>query len=127
MNILLCEEIRDELFNKKTLVGVISPGGIKIPNVPFVFPKFAIFVTSECEKDSSFSFEIIDAKGVVSIKGDLPKISKDIQLVHIAINFTPLIFKEYGDYTFIVKRNDGLMASNTLKVQQSKETPQKLN
>jgi hypothetical protein len=124
ISIILCEEIRNEVNGVKSLIGVFSPEGVKVANVPYVFPKFAMFTTVKNEGDNIFTFEVIDPKGAVSLKGDFPKVVKETEYIQYALNISPLIFKEFGGYTFVVKRNDGRSANYLFNIKKFEKVGQ---
>jgi hypothetical protein len=107
-NIILCEEVREEANGIKTLIGVFNPSGIKVKKFPFLFPKFSMFMTIEDYNGQQYSFEVLDPKENILVKGDLPKLDVKTSSLQLAINFSPLVFKESGEYLFTVIGTDGI-------------------
>ena len=116
ISILLCEEVRNEMSGTRTLVGVFGPSGLKVKTLPFLLPKFAMFVTSDLKEGFDFSFEILDPKGVLMMKGEMPKVADKSTGVHFGINFSPMVFKEFGKHEFKVFRNDGVGGKTDLEI-----------
>lgn len=105
---ILCEEVRDEVRGTRTLVGVFSPEGLKIPALPFILPKFAVFVSSETDeiKETIIELEIIDPGGKSLFKVKSPKIKQRGKTSYFAVNISPLQIKQSGSYLIKIKRDD---------------------
>jgi hypothetical protein len=115
---ILCEEVRDEVRGTRTLVGVFPTDGVKIPAIPFIIPKFAVFVSSETEeiKEVIIEIELFDPTGKSLFKISSPKIKSPGKTSYFAVNISPIQIKQSGIYSVKIKRKDGLETDTNLRV-----------
>ena len=99
--VIICDDIRQEIGNKISLIGVYSKG-IFVTKFPFTFPKLCFVIDCDYIKGGdTFSIELSDPSGKrigEVIKGEVPKKIKGYARFQIHTVFSPFVAKNGGDY-----------------------------
>ncbi len=106
---ILCDDIRFEEGNKKTLIGIYSKA-IYVPIIPFTMPKLGFFIRlAELDIDRKYKlvFKIInlnEKENTLEIEEPKAKFHKGgNDLSDLNLLFSPVIFENEGDYKAILE------------------------
>lgn len=119
--VIVCDDIREELHNKKSLIGIYGDK-IFLPYLPFVFPKFCIYIQCYNVLDGdSLRVEIQDPKDKViansgETKVNAPKGKKGYSKIDLGAIFSPLKISEDGTYNIRIVFNGDDKSAISYKV-----------
>jgi len=103
---LMCDDIREEKFNKYSLMGLYGPDLI-LRGLPGALPKLAFFVIAKGgQGPQKFTCSLVDPDGVqmVGAMGEfnIPDDAGEDQQGTVPIVFGPVVFRKAGPYRFEV-------------------------
>jgi len=104
--LIICDDIRQEIKNKVTLVGIYTDS-IIVSKIPYSFPKLCFFSQySNIRAGDRFSVELIDPVGNKlgkPISGIIqPPPDKAIKKIRLIGIYSPLKIEQEGAYRFII-------------------------
>jgi len=104
--LIICDDIREEIKNKVTLVGIYTDS-IYVSKIPYSFPKLCFFTQySNIRVGDRFSVELIDPVGKKlgkPINGIIqPPLDKAIKKIRLLGIYSPLIIEQEGTYSLII-------------------------
>ena len=105
---IICDDIRQEIGNKLTLVGTYN-GLIIVPKLPYTIPKLCIFVQyRDIRAGDRFLLELTDPASKIIhevINITVPAGQKPSKMRLFGV-FSPLIVEKEGRYTLSITVND---------------------
>ena len=104
--LIICDDIREEIKNKVTLVGIYTDS-IYVSKIPYSFPKLCFFTQySNIRAGDRFSVELIDPVGKKlgkPINGIIqPPLDKPIKKIRLLGIYSPLKIEQEGTYSLII-------------------------
>jgi hypothetical protein len=107
-NIIFCDDIREEVGNKMSLMGIYSDK-ILVPSLPISFKSFNIIAFFDILKKPIKKFRFVitlpDAKPV-DLSGEPPPSAKEQKHAHIVLCLAPMRIENEGKATVEVYIND---------------------
>lgn len=101
---IICDDIRQEIGNKLTFVGVYQ-NFIIVPKIPFNFPKLCFFIQyKDIRAGDQFLLELTDPSSKTitkAIKITVPENHKPGRMRLFGI-FSPIKIQKHGEYTLTI-------------------------
>ena len=106
--VIICDDIREEIGNKLTLVGVYAES-IQVSKVPYSFPKLCFFIQyRDITSGDRFSIELKDPTGKrigKTINGILQP-EKRVDKLRLLGIYSPLKMEQEGSYSLTITFNE---------------------
>ena len=98
---IVCDDIRIELGNKPSFMGVYDEG-ILVPKIPFSFAKLCLAqrYEEEAEVNENYQIRVVLTGPKLKIDATLDVKKKSTRLVSVYVGFGGIRITEEGDYRF---------------------------
>jgi len=97
---ILCDDIRQEVGNKASIMGIYWGGMIFIPNIQFVFAKLCV-LQRWIKGEGEFAIKaMLLSPSKELLRVDLGRVNfiKDIPIIHTGVNLCNVKIEEVGTY-----------------------------